>query len=152
MGKIVDNDKGYKELVKRCSMADRVIDVGILEADAEKRDGNKGASIVDVATWAEFGTATEPERSFLRAFFDQENERCREALAKLLAKVADGKLTQEQALDQFGLWAVGQIQKRIAEGIAPENAPSTIEAKGSSTPLINEGIMRSAVSFRVEKA
>lgn len=151
MGKVVkDVDHGYKKLVASIEgLGSPIIEVGILESKADEADGKDGATLIDVATWAEFGTETEPARSFLRAFFDENQERCRTAIKILLQKVVAGTLTREQALDQFGLWAVGQIQKRIVAGIAPQNAPSTIEKKGSDKPLIDTGTMKSAISFKV---
>ena len=149
---VKDVDHGYTELVKRVfAMGAPDIDVGVLEnKGADKAEGDD-VRVVDVASWAEFGTDTQPERSWLRAFFDEHKEECRNKLADLLKKVIEGTLTEDQALEQFGLWAVGQIQKRIADGIAPENAPSTIEKKGSDKPLIDTGVFRSAISYRVEK-
>jgi hypothetical protein len=49
----------------------------------------------------------------------------------------------------LGLLFVGQIQERIKANIAPENADSTIERKGSSTPLINGGQLWQSVKHEV---
>jgi hypothetical protein len=108
-----------------------------------------GATVGDVATWAEFGIG-QPERSFLRAWFDANQARCKTALSRLAKSVLDGKRTKEQALETFGLWAQGEIQKRIAEGIDPANAASTVAKKGSSTPLVSTGQLRSSITFKVE--
>src|SRR6185436_644050 len=96
------------------------------------------------------GTDTEPERSWLRAWFEANREIGTKKLTELLAQVAAGKLTKKQALEQFGAWAQGGIQQRIADGIGPANAPSTIEAKGSDKPLINTGQFRASIHFKVD--
>lgn len=145
-----DTDNGYKALVERIyGLKKPKVAVGIFEADGGQPHGN-GVTVADVAAWNEFGTETIPERSFLRAWFDENIERAREALHRLMLRVVEGKLTKEQALEQFGLWVQAEIQKRIAQGIPPPNAQSTIDAKGSSKPLIDTGQLRSSITFGVD--
>jgi hypothetical protein len=108
------------------------------------------ATIIQVATFNEFGTDRIHERSFLRSFFDEHRDEIREKFTSLMKSVVRGKRTKEQILDLIGLWAVGQIQLRMAEGIAPDNAESTVARKGSSTPLIDSGLLRASISFVVE--
>ena len=55
------------------------------------------------------------------------------------------------ALQRIGLWAQSEIQQRISDGIPPQNAPYTINKKGSSTPLVDTGQLRSSISFKVVK-
>lgn len=144
-----DSDRGYKALLARLVGHKKKprVEIGILEADGEKaHDG--GVTVADVATWAEFGTETEPERSFIRAWFDEHEHQVRDDIAKLMR---GGKRTADQVLEIVGLRAVGQIQARIAAGVPPPNAPSTIARKGSSTPLIDTGQLRSSISHRVDK-
>lgn len=146
-----DTDNGYKALVERIyGLKKPKVAVGIFEADGGQPHGDE-VTVADVAAWNEFGTETIPERSFLRAWFDENIDRAREALHRLMLRVVEGKLTKEQALEQFGLWVQGEIQKRIAQGISPPNAQSTINAKGSSKPLIDTGQLRSSVTFGVDR-
>lgn len=160
MGAVKSIDHGYDALVKRVyGLGTPSVSMGILAKDGdEPKKGAEGevpakgepVRLIDVAGWAEFGTDTEPERSFIRAWFDQASPQMREDLRKLMVLVVQGKMTKEQALELLGQKGVGEIQARIAAGIAPENAASTIEAKGSSTPLIAGGQLRSAISYAVK--
>lgn len=54
-------------------------------------------------------------------------------------------------LERVGLWAQGSIQQRISDGIPPPNAESTIRRKGSSTPLIDTGQLRTSIKYRVKR-
>lgn len=149
--KLVDNDKGYKELVARVfGMGHPKITVGVHAKEGEAEHG-EGTTLADVATWNEFGAGSVPERSFLRAWFDENKERIKGVIKTLLTQVVAGKITEDVALERLGLWMQADIQKRIANGIPPPNATSTVAAKGSSTPLINEGQLRSGITFKVEK-
>jgi hypothetical protein len=142
-----DQDRGYGALVDRIfTMGSPKISVGIHEADGGHE--HEGLSVVALAAIHEFGIGV-PERSFIRAWFDENEERAKEALRRLLVSVIEGKRKPDQALELFALWAVGEIQARIARGIAPALAESTIEAKGSSVPLIDTGQLRSSISYEI---
>jgi hypothetical protein len=109
----------------------------------------RGITVLDVANWMEFGTATVPARSFIRAWFDENKERANRTLVALLWSVIDGKLTKAQMLAVLGLRFVAQIQLRISDGIPPPLKQATIDRKGSSVPLISTGQLRSSITHRV---
>ena len=50
---------------------------------------------------------------------------------------------------KVGLVGQGIIQRQIVLLREPPNAPSTIENKGSSNPLINLGFMRQSVTWKI---
>lgn len=158
--RVVDRDHGYAEMYRRVTGTRAAqLQVGVLEPEASeskaKADGGDDGdlTLVEVAMDNEFGGPNgndPPGRSFVRAFFDEEREDLKGKLAQLMQGVIVGKRTREQALDLMGLYCVGRIQARIAAGIAPDNAQSTIDRKGSSTPLIASGQLRSGITYRVE--
>lgn len=93
-----------------------------------------------------------PERSFIRGWVDENKA---EILKRIRMEVVRAAMNGEKdlavALERIGLWAQGQIQQRIADGIAPPNSPSTVRRKGSSTPLIDTGQLRSAITYKVSR-
>ncbi len=152
--RIVDRDRGYRALAERIfGFENPKVAVGILAADGEKRyeKGKTPATIADVAFWNEFGTENIPARPFIRGWMDQHGKEIQETMFKLMKLVLQGKIQKEQALEQLGLWMAGQIKAYMAEGVPPPNAESTIKAKGSSTPLIDTGVLRSSISHEVRK-
>jgi hypothetical protein len=151
-GAVRDVKHGYDETLRRVfTFGHPKVVVGVLERDGARVHPNakNGETILDVLTWAEFGTDDELARSWLRAWWDEAEPRKREECAKLCAGVIAGTRTRDEVLELLGLSSVGEIQARIARGIDPPNAPSTVKAKGSSTPLIATGVARSAISFEV---
>lgn len=142
-----DTDHGWKARLKGllALKAPAHVDVGILESAGVEKDGT---SVIDVAEWNEFGTATIPERSFIRAWFDEAEPQLRQDFAALMRTVAAGKRTRAEVLELMGQRMVGQVQARMAAGVPPPNAPSTVRRKGSSTPLIDTGVLRSSVTYR----
>lgn len=95
-------------------------------------------------------TVTIPERSFLRVPLHQNQDNIKKAFRALTGKVTRGEITAFQMLDQIGARAAGYCQEAIETGIKPENAPSTIARKGAATPLIDQGILKGAITHVVE--
>jgi hypothetical protein len=156
--KITDKDHGYAALVKRLYGETKArVEVGILAGEGHADDEHgEGTTLIDVATWMEFGTTDAngnihvPERSFVRGYIDDSEDKLRGDMVVLMQSVVKGERTKEQALEIIGLRAVGGMQERISAGIPPENAPSTIAQKHSSTPLIRYGQLRAGISSRVK--
>ena len=113
-------------------------------------------TVADVATFHEFGVSPFqmkngemhpgiPQRSFVRAWFDESQAFITETLRSQMTLVVAGKLTAEKASARIALAFEGSMKQRIARGIEPPLAASTIEKKGSSKPLIDKGQLRAAV-------
>lgn len=108
---------------------------------------HEGGTVSEIAEINEFGLGV-PQRSFVRAWFDENLDKFPKAIrAELEAALKAGK--PKQAFKSLAVTIQASIQQRISNGIEPENADSTILQKGSSTPLIDEGILRSAILTKV---
>lgn len=108
-----------------------------------------GNTVVEIATIHEFGMGV-PERSFIRAFVDENEALIKKKIRTLGKKIVKGTLSSKQALDILGVWLTGKIQSRIAKGIPPALAQATIDRKGSSKPLINTGQLRSSITHETD--
>jgi hypothetical protein len=140
-------DRGATALLARLRERARAVEVGILGAEARREEG-AGVTVADVAAWAEFGLG-QPRRSWLVDWIEANGPALTERTKIESRAIIAGDRTKAQALGRLGLWIQGQIQQRIANGIDPENAESTIRKKGSSTPLIDKGQFRSSIATRV---
>lgn len=151
MAKVTSKDNGLKALLAALDSHD--LTVGIHEAEGSQASGDGDATIAEIGYFHEYGTVDIPERSFLRDYIDENEAKNNTRLTKLFQKVvaSKGKFTATTALSQFGLLAVGEIQKRISEGIPPDLSQETIDRKGSSVPLIDTGLLRSSITHKVEK-
>lgn len=149
--KITDRDKGAKALIARVekSAGPFTLTVGVHGEEGGASTGDGKSTVGEVATMNEFGLGV-PERSFIRAWAEEADAQCKADLRALGLAITKGAVPDAQTgLDQLGLRFVGQIQARISSGIPPENAQSTVDKKGSSTPLINTGQLRSSVRHKV---
>jgi hypothetical protein len=167
---VTDHDMGFGRILRELTSLENGAGVyvgirqkkgskpaGVRSADGSVKDDSK-TTIADIATWNEFGAEIRtgpragtkiPERSFLRATVDANGDRYTQLLATQLGAVVDGKQTPEGGLKILGAAAVRDVQVRIRGGISPANAPSTIEAKGSSVPLIDTGRLRQSIDYQV---
>lgn len=153
MSRVVSRDLGARRLLKALASSGELT-VGIHEADgAEAKDGDDGgdATLIDVAIVHEFGYEEGgiPRRSFIRDWVDESAAEHAEQERKIARAVVAGKLDVEQGLKRLGVLRQAEVQKRISEGIEPPLAQATIDRKGSSTPLINTGQLRGAISHKV---
>ncbi len=155
-GTIKVTDRGLTDRLHVLSgLSDYEVVVGVL-ADgkgAAPAKGAEGMTVLDLATIHEFGAPAShiPQRSFVRAYVDENREQIRAWQRGLLTTIFAGRITAQQALNQLGAKVAAGIQTRIAAGIAPPNAQSTIDRKGSSTPLIDTGQLRSSVTWAVRR-
>ena len=147
MPEIVSGGHRFREHIVRVKAADGVhsIEVGFYKS-ARYPDGTP---VTNVAAWNEFGTQGRfptPERPFFR-----------QAIASARPKVHDHLKDSRVALDGVGVRVAGEVglivENEIRDSItrldSPPNAPYTIEKKGSSNPLIDEGFMRDSVTSKV---
>lgn len=176
-GSIKDTDKGYEAFRAACKR-EVTISVGIFEAEgsAPKHEDTHSAqtfelthvngelrnvkkriklavesssvTLAQVAEWNEFGTSRIPARPFIRGFVDDRREDIMTWIKRATERVAKG-VAPEEAFEIVGLRIQSGMQKRIADGVPPPNAASTIARKGSSKPLINTGQLRSSITYKV---
>lgn len=139
-----DVDKGFKKLMatmrKVDSRPEREITVGV---HSDEGGNYEGASIQDVATFHEFGTATIPARSFVRAWFDTTES---ENNAKIGRALEQGIKTGDfdQPLKQLATVFAADVQKRIIGGIPPPLVSR------SGTPLVDTGQLKSAIAAKLD--
>jgi hypothetical protein len=129
---------------------------GTFANDGAFEPGARALTVAEVAAFHEFGVPPFqlrsgavhpgiPQRSFIRAWFDESQDFIRETLRSQMTQVVAGKLTAEKAMARIALAFEGSVKQRIARGIAPPLSPVTIAMKGSSKPLIDKGQLRAAV-------
>lgn len=92
-----------------------------------------------------------PERSFVRAGFDDNKSKIEKSAEALLEKVVQLKLPPKALFETIGELAVGMIQDYLTSVSAPPNSSATVKMKGSSNPLIDSGRLRNSIDYKVVK-
>lgn len=151
---VVERDLGYAKIMREMHKLGRMtVTVGI-QSDASSDED--GVQIVEKAFWNEYGTQNEdgtsriPERSFIRASFDENRTDIDKTIDRLWNGVMDGKLNAARAGAILGQHHEDQVKRYVRTGSFTENAASTIAAKGSSKPLIDTSEMVNSIRYEVD--
>lgn len=153
---IDDVDKGYQGLVRRfLNWARRgpSVTIGIqgTEASEEREDGLTNA---ELAMIHEFGTADGNivQRSFIRGTVEREKGPIFSLLRKETKAMAkDGDFFRH--LGRVGEFVKSEMVKTIDQSIGlPKLEPATIAEKGSTQPLIDTGILKGSITWKVHRS
>ena len=150
---VIDRDHGYAALFRRLATEQRgrVVDVGVMGQEGAGIYEGTGLTVADVASFHEFGRGV-PERSFIRAYVDENRAKIEDRLRVMAKRVISGQLRSfEEGLELIGLRIQAEIQARIRGGISPGLSDATIESKGSSTPLIDTGQLLSSITYELRR-
>ena len=150
MNSITDKDTGYGNFLAQFqAMHGFAVTVGIHQED-DYQPGT-GASVLEYATFNEFGTSTIPARPFLTSTADEQKEAWAKLSGKLMGRVVEGKIMPRTAMELLGIKAQSDVRRKITTLREPPNTAATIARKGSSNPLIDTGTMRQLITYNVEK-
>jgi hypothetical protein len=144
---VKDKDLGFDKMIRGAEsfLKQPYIKVGVIGDSGH----SEGLTVVDIATFHEFGTETVPQRSFVRSTVDANIDQIRAKQKDLIDAVLFRGADLRRELGLIGLDLQGKMQKRIKDRIPPPNAESTIRAKGSDVPLIDTGQLWRSISYEV---
>jgi hypothetical protein len=153
VAELKDVDRGWREAIRTMTEAAKLPSAHVVVGWPEKAGlhGSGPMTVAEIAALHEFGLGV-PRRSMLAATFELNAAKYSDAMRKIGNGVTTGRIDVRRGLDLLGIMVVGDVQKRIAAGIAPPNSPRTIKQKGSSIPLIATGQMRQALDHEVRGA
>lgn len=123
-----------------------LVRVGFLE-NAKYPDGTPVAMIALIQDMGAPGAGI-PPRPFFRNMIAAKQGEWPPAIADLLRT---NYFDVEKTLAQTGAAIAGQLRQSIIDTNAPPLAPSTIERKGFTKPLVETGHMLNSIDFEVEK-
>jgi hypothetical protein len=147
-------DHGFNAIVKELRKLEKkpYVKIGYPEkkasTNAEKEtsdDSESFVTVLDVALWHEFGTNNMPERSFVRASFDQNQKKYEKLNRELLVKIYSGKMTVEKALDILGFTIENDIKAFIRSGEVNPESQRAINEGG--TTLDDTGQLINSITF-----
>lgn len=95
-------------------------------------------------------SVTIPERSFIRAGYDENIDSINDKIDALIHQVLTGNVPPDVFADMIGLELAGKIQKKLRSLSDPANTPNTQTVKGSSNPLIDTSRLVGSIRHKVE--
>lgn len=140
-----------KALEKRLKeIAESQVLIGVPE---DKEAEEEGVFLADIAFINNFGSKTRniPARPFGTTAVPRYKKEINKFVRQQLALATEGKQGVQRSYDRIGQVAAGYMRKNLTDGGWEENKESTIRAKGSSQPLINQGTLRQGITWIVKK-
>jgi len=122
------------------------VSVGIHRGEV---DPESGTTVAMIGAVNEYGSEDGhvPERSFMRSTFKEEIKKYRSNIQQIIKSVIAGKYTARVGMGRLGKLAELDIKAKISSGIEPANAISTIEKKGSSGTLRDDGQLIASIRW-----
>lgn len=143
------NTVEFKDLgLKRITQ--KVKEFGMLELNI----GFLDEEIATRAVWQEFGTATIPQRSFLRSTMFEQRDKISTLWAKETRRmIKTPKVSAVNAVERVGISITKMVENKIrrSRSWAEPNAPSTVASKGNNYPLHDTGEMANSVRWTIKK-
>ena len=145
------DDRIWRRLKRKLASAKgSVVRVGVFQGSGGHPDSD--ISMPELAAIHEFGApqANIPERSFIRRTLAEKETELKQIIEKLSGKLMTGRTSFDRALNILGTWAAAEIKKTITESdIPPPLQQATIDAKGSSKPLVDTGRLLNSITHKV---
>lgn len=134
----------FEKLKTACrSMEGKKIVVGIVGAGVD-------SEVLKIAHAHEYGTGKLPERSFIRASFDADQEKLGEIISGQVGRVLDGKTSADAAANAIGAQAAQLVQNFIDDNrVKPQ---SDFSKKTQHTTLYETGThIRDRIAYKIEE-
>lgn len=138
----VDKNDLLDAVLQKLKLQFGSIDVGFFVGSATYKGGK---DITTVARENNYGTKRIPARPYMDL---AKKKNANEIIDTSIINIFRG-MEEKQALSRAGIMFKNAIQKEITDLKEPPNAESTILKKGSSNPLIDTGLMRSKVEWKL---
>lgn len=90
-----------------------------------------------------------PERSFLRAGFDNNAGTIMELVEDYLQRIFEQEMSARDMYERIGRKIADYIKTEIRLKVSPRNAPLTIVNKGKDDPLVDKGNLLNSISYEV---
>lgn len=139
---------GGVEALKKRVETPGTVDVGIIDA-GKHLSGD--ITVAGIGFAHEFGTATIPERSFIRSTTQERKKDIISLQTELLKKISNGSMKVKTGLGLIGEFLSAAIKEKIVAINSPPNAPATIAKKESSNPLIDTSQLKNSITYKVNK-
>ena len=136
--------QSFTRLEKACDELSSIkIVVGIV--------GTADSEVLKIAHAHEYGDGKMPERSFIRASFDQDGQKLKQIVSGQINKVLDGKTTAAGAANAIGTQAAQLVQNFIDDNrVKPQ---SDFSKKTQFTTLYETGThIRDRIAYELEGA
>ena len=151
--KFESKDMGKAKIERELKAAKKLVALVGIPSDAKRHEDNPNIGLAEIAFIMEKGSAVNniPARPFMQQTRQRNEKRMMGLSRKLLKALSNGSTTAMDAIKKLGASYEGAMKKIFLTGSFEGNAESTKKRKKSSRPLIDTGLLRQSIKYKVAK-
>ena len=151
--KFETKDLGKAKIERELKAAKKIVALVGIPSDAKRHDDNPYIGLAQIAYIMEKGSAVNniPARPFMLQTRERNEKRMIGLSRRLLKALSNGSTTAMDAIKKLGASYEGAMKRIFIEGSFAPDAPATVRRKKSSRPLIDTGLLRQSIKFKVAK-
>lgn len=151
--KFETKDLGKAKIERELKAAKKLVALVGIPSDAKRHEDNPYIGLAQIAYIMEKGSAVNniPARPFMLQTRERNEKRMIGLSRRLLKALSNGSTTAMDAIKKLGVTYEGAMKRIFIEGSFAPNATATIRRKKSSRPLIDTGLLRQSIKFKVAK-
>ena len=151
--KFETKDLGKAKIERELKAAKKLVALVGIPSDAKRHEDNPNIGLAEIAFIMEKGSAINniPARPFMHQTRERNEKRVLGLSKKLLKNLSNGSTTAMDAIKKLGASYEGAMKRIFIEGSFAPDAPATVRRKKSSRPLIDTGLLRQSIKFKVAK-
>lgn len=151
--KFESKDLGKAKIERELRAARKLVALVGIPSDAKRHEDNPNIGLAEIAFIMEKGSTVNniPARPFMKQTRIMNEKKVAGLSKKYLSAITTGKMSAMDAIKKLGASYEGAMKKIFISGTFAPNAPSTARRKKSSRPLIDTGLLRQSIKYKVAK-
>ena len=151
--KFESKDMGKAKIERELRAARKLVALVGIPSDAKRHEDNPNIGLAEIAFIMENGSTVNniPPRPFMQQTRTMNEKKVAGLSKKYLSAISTGKMSAMDAIKKLGASYEGAMKKIFLTGSFVGNAESTKKRKKSSKPLIDTGILRQSIKYKVAK-
>jgi len=151
--KFESKDMGKAKIERELRSARKLVALVGIPSDAKRHDENPNIGLAEIAFIMEKGSTVNniPPRPFMQQTRTMNEKKVAGLSKKYLSAISTGKMSAMDAIKKLGASYEGSMKKIFLTGAFAPDAPATARRKKSSRPLIDTGLLRQSIKYKVAK-
>lgn len=151
--KFESKDMGKAKIERELRAARKLVALVGIPSDAKRHEDNPNIGLAEIAFIMEKGSAVNkiPPRPFMQQTRTMNEKKVAGLSKKYLSAISTGKMSAMDAIKKLGASYEGAMKRIFLTGSFVGNAESTKKRKKSSKPLIDTGLLRQSIKYKVAK-
>lgn len=151
--KFESKDMGKAKIERELRAARKLVALVGIPSDAKRHEDNPNIGLAEIAFIMEKGSTVNkiPPRPFMQQTRTMNEKKVADLSKKYLSAISTGKMGAMDAIKKLGASYEGAMKKIFIVGSFTGNAESTKKRKKSSKPLIDTGLLRQSIKYKVAK-